>query len=93
MTIPRSIKINENTAAVAFAVFEGGRFYYDELLSALGIHRETLNTALSTLEDLGAITYQPAAKGRPRKDSRGPSTLVTVQSNSWVWEALGLVTP
>lgn len=92
MTTSRSIKINKSTCAVALAVFEGGRFYYDDLLSSLGIHRETLKAGLSTLEAVGAITHKPALKGRPPKDSRGPSTLVTVHSNSWVWVALGLVT-
>lgn len=85
-----SVKISITTAATARVISGGWRFYISDLLAILGVCRDTLNTSLGTLEELGAINYQRPAKGRPRKESGGPSITVTVRAENWVWQALGI---
>lgn len=88
MAEKHSVRISNATAATARAISGGWRFYIEDLLAILDVHRDTLNSALDTLEELGAISYQRAARGRPPKGSKGPSIIVTVHHGSWVWEAL-----
>lgn len=88
--IPHSVKISKATFATARVVSGGWRFYVSDLLAILGVCRDTLNGSLDTLEELGAISYKRAAKGRPRKECGGPSITVTVHAENWVWQALGI---
>jgi transcription initiation factor IIE alpha subunit len=64
-TPTNGITISETTASLARMLDGGGVFFYEDLTAALGIHRDTLDKALFTLEDLGAISYVRARRGRP----------------------------
>lgn len=91
-TSTKRYRINETVAALAPLISDGGQFYYRDLIGKLGVHRDTINAALLSLENIGAISYQRNAPGRPLKDlsEHGPATWITVVPTSWVWSALGI---
>ena len=85
------ISLSPSAAALARLVREGGAYGYDELTSALGCHRNTLDRALRSLASAGALTYTGASAGRPSKSDGHAPLVVTVNPGNWVWVALDSV--
>ena len=83
-----AIVITESARNLARLIASGGWFMFDDLLEGTGVGRDTITKALSDLEDLGAIRWTRPTAGRPRKGSRGSSTLVTVAVSSPIWTLL-----